>query len=341
MDYIGIDVHKAVSTVCVLDSKGELKNELVDIPTTVNGLQRLLEIADPLDCKILFENSTRSHFVYHFLKGSEYDVTVAHSTDLIAIGKSKLKTDRIDARKLAEYAMRMDLGEVQFSVCNITDRENMMMKSLCRLNLTLVRMRADMVRKVREYLSLQDIKMPAGYASVKSARAIKFLEGLEDPVLKNMMMTIRDLNDRVKQTENDIERITVTDGDMKILSTFPGMGLKSAAVVVSAIDGIGRFDSPRKLVSFLGADPVTRESASKRKKGHISKDGDTLTRYTLRNVVIVHVYRYRNTELSQFFHRIKGRMEHSKAVMATVRKLICIIWAMLTFREPFRPLPSK
>jgi transposase len=160
----------------VLDREGELKNELVDIPTTIKGLQRLLEIADPLDCKILFENSTRSHFVYHFLKGSGYDVTVAHSTDLVTIGRSKLKTDRIDAKKLAEYAMRMHLGEVQFSVCNITSKENMTLKSLCRLNLYLVRMRADMVRRVREYLSLQDIEMPAGYASVKSAKAIKFLE---------------------------------------------------------------------------------------------------------------------------------------------------------------------
>jgi transposase len=156
-----------------------------------------------------------------------------------------------------------------------------------------------------------------------------------------MMMTIRDLNSRVKQTEYDIERITVTDEDMKILTTFPGMGLKSAAVVVSAIDGVGRFDSPRKLVSFLGADPVTGESAGKRKKGHVSKDGDALTRYTLHNVVIAHVYRYPNTELSQFFRRMKSRMEHNKAVMATVRKLICVIWAMLTFREPFIPCPSK
>jgi len=340
MDYIGIDVHKTVSTVCVLDKEGNLKNELIDIPTSAKGLRRLLEIADPSDCRILFENSTRSHFVYHFLKDSGYDVTVAHSTDLIAIGRSKLKTDRIDARKLAEYAMRMDSGEVQFSVCNITDRENMVMKSLCRLNLTLVRMRSDMVRRVREYLSLQDIKMPAGYVSVKSARAIRFLEGLDDPVLRNMMTVIRDLNHRVRQTEDDIERMTVTDEDMKILTTFPGMGLKSAAVVISAIDGIERFDSPRKLVSFLGADPVTRESAGKRKKGHVSKDGDTLTRYTLHNVVIAHVYRYRDTELSNYFHRMRARMEHSKAVMAAVRKLICIIWAMLTFREPFRPFPQ-
>jgi transposase len=156
-----------------------------------------------------------------------------------------------------------------------------------------------------------------------------------------MMLTVRDLNTRIKQTENDIESITVTDEDMKILTTFPGMGLKSAAVTLSAIDEVGRFDSPRKLVSFLGADPVTRESAGKRKKGRISKDGDALVRFILRHVVIVHVYRYRDTELSQYFHRMRERMDHNKAVAAAVRKLICIIWAMLTFREPFRPHPSK
>jgi transposase len=212
----------------------------------------------------------------------------------------------------------------------------MIMKSLCRLNLTLVRIRADIVRKVREYISLQDIRMPAGYVSVRSSRAMRFLEETEDPVLKNMMMVIRDLNDRIEQTENDMERVSLKDENVETLITMPGMGLKSAVTVMSSIDDIERFDSPRKLVSYFGVDPVTRESAGVRKKGRISKDGDVLTRYTLRNVVIAHVYRFKDSELSEFFHRMKGRMEHSKAVMAAVRKLICIIWAMLTFKEPFR-----
>ena len=278
--------------------------------------------------------------MHHFLKDSGYDVTVAHSTDLIMIGRSKLKTDRVDAKKIAEYALRRDNGEVQFAVCNITDRENMVLKSLCRLNLYLVRMRSDMVRRVHGYLSLQDIKMPVGYVSVKSKKAIKFLEDLDDPVLKNMMMTVRDLNNRIVQTEDDIEQMTVTNESVKILLTIPGMGLKSAVTVVSA-DGIERFDSPRKLVSFFGVDPVTSESAGKRKKGRVSKDGDVLTRYTLRNVVIVHVYRNKDTELSRFFHRMKSRIEHSKALTATIRKLVCVIWAMLTFGEPFRSAPSQ
>jgi len=38
MKYIGIDVHKNVSTVCVLNENGEVVNELVDIPTTMKGL---------------------------------------------------------------------------------------------------------------------------------------------------------------------------------------------------------------------------------------------------------------------------------------------------------------
>ena len=341
MDYIGIDVHKNVSTVCILDADGELKEELIDIPTTVKGLQALLDVADPQGCKILFENSTRSHFVYHFLKERGYDVTVAHSTDLVTIGRSKVKTDKIDARKLAEYAMRMDHGEVQFSVCNITDPENMMMRSLCRLNLASVRSRSDMTRRIKEYISLQDIKMPAGYASVKTKRAIAFLEGIGDPVLRNMMAAVRDLNARIEQTEDDMECLTLRDEDAILLVTMPGMGVKSAVTVSSSIDDIKRFDSPRKLVSYFGVDPVTRESAGKRKKGRVSKDGDVLTRYMLRNVVIAHVYRFRSSELSEFFHRLKGRMEHNKAIMATVRKLICIIWAMLSFREPFKMHPSE
>ncbi len=341
MEYIGIDVHKNVSTVCVLDADGSVKNELIDIETTEEGYQALLEITETCSCTILIENSTRSHFVYHFLKGKGYDITVAHSADLKTIGNSKVKNDRIDAKKLAEYAMRRHHGETQFSVCNMTDPENMMLKSLCRLNASLIRTRADTVRRIREYVSMQNIMMPPGYVSVRSRRAIKFLDGLGDPVLANMMSFVRDLNARIEETEYGIEHIAVSDEDMALLMTIPGVGIKTAATVMTAIDCIGRFDSPDKLVSYFGADPVTDESAGKRKRGHVSKEGDAMVRYILRNAVIAHVYRFMDTDLSIFFHRLKGRMEHGKALMAAVRKMICIMWAMLTHRETFRSHPSS
>jgi len=341
MEYIGIDVHKNVSTVCILNERGEVTNELADIPTTEGGFERLFDITHPSSSIVLIENSTRSHFVHHLMKDRGYDIVTAHSADLKTIGSSKVKTDRIDAKKLAEYAMRMGSGEIQFSVCNITDPGNMTLKSLCRLNTAFVRIRSDMIRKVREYISMQNIEMPPGYVSVRSARAIRFFEELNDPVLKNMMAFVKDLNERILQTEKDIERSTKEDEDISILMTIPGVGLKTAAVILSAIDGIGRFDSPRKLISYFGLDPVTRESAGKRKRGRISKEGDTFVRYILRNAVISHVYRFKDTAVSMFFHRLNGRMEHGKALTAAVRKMISVMWAMLTYRRNFEAHPSS
>jgi len=40
--------------------------------------------------------------------------------------------------------------------------------------------------------------------------------------------------------------------------TVPGVNVQTAATFIAAIGDIGRFSSPRKLVSYLGLDPRVR-----------------------------------------------------------------------------------
>ncbi len=338
MRYIGIDVHKSISTYCVLNDAGKIELERDGVPTTAEGFQELMEYAAPRGCRILIENSTRSHFVYHLFAEAGYDIIAAHAVDLAAIAKSKVKNDRIDAYRLAQYLMRRDRGEVQFSVSNITSRENMRRRALCRLCADMVRMKTDMVRRAREYMSLHDVRLPPHYASIDSKRSLRALYARNDPVLTHMLAFVEMMNQRIESLEEDIVKEFGEDDDVRLLVSIPGMGVKTAATTVAAVDGIERFDSAQKLVSYLGVDPVSRESAGKRRPGRISKDGDPLVRYMLNNVVMNHVRHCPQSAVTAFFHRLRARMDHRRAVTATVRKIVCVIWALLTRREPFRAM---
>ena len=56
-------------------------------------------------------------------------------------------------------------------------------------------------------------------------------------------------------------------------SDVGGVGLKTAAIVVSAIDGIERFGSPDKLVSFFGADLSRGSPQGKRERDACQRTG--------------------------------------------------------------------
>ncbi|HZA58540.1 MAG TPA: transposase [Solirubrobacterales bacterium] len=56
---------------------------------------------------------------------------------------------------------------------------------------------------------------------------------------------------------------------MRRLMTVPGVNMHTAATFLACVGDIGRFGSPRKLVSYLGLDPRVRQSGEERVRyGH-------------------------------------------------------------------------
>lgn len=342
MKYIGIDVHKRISTVCVIDESNKTELELLNIETSAGGFIAVTLEYRPDQCRIAIENSTRSHFVQRHFEGLGYDIISIHPADFPDIAKSKVKNDIIDARKLAELRRDIDDGRRKVKISHLSSDENMRRKALCRVCMECTITKNESILRIWEYLSLHDIKMPDSYKSVDSTRSIKFLKGVGDPALTIMVNTVELMASQTDNADAELERLFAYDEDVILLRTMKAIGVRTAATIVTAIDGIERFDSPEKLVSFFGLDPATDESAGKRKKGkHITKDGDPLVRYGLSNVVTNHARMCPGSDISKYYRRMSKRMPHWKAVIATARKIVCVIWVMLTRREPFMMNPSK
>jgi transposase len=100
MDHIGIDVHKKESQICILGAEDELIERRVRaIP------ERFADVLE--DCpraRILVEASTESEWVARWLDGLSHEVIVAdpNFTPMYATRTRKIKTDRRDARALAD-----------------------------------------------------------------------------------------------------------------------------------------------------------------------------------------------------------------------------------------------
>ena len=100
MDFIGFDLGKVASQVCIITQDGELIERR--IKTDREHLSKLLGSRTP--ARILIESSTESEWVARFLEELGHEVIVAdpNFASMYATRSRKVKTDKRDARTLAE-----------------------------------------------------------------------------------------------------------------------------------------------------------------------------------------------------------------------------------------------
>ena len=122
--------------------------------------------------------------------------------------------------------------------------------------------------------------------------------------------------------------------DVKILLSITGIDIFSAMLISTEIVDINRFSTPWKLVSYAGLAPSTRESSGKIKTGRITKQGSPLLRWILVQCSLSAI-RY-DHHMRTFYERIKQRKGHGKAIVATAKEMLVIIWYMLTRQQLYR-----
>jgi len=100
MDYIGIDLHKNSSQVCILTEDGELVERR--IKTDRESFDKLFGERPP--AHILVEASTESEWCARHLEALGYEVIVAdpNFAPMYATRDRRIKTDKRDARALCE-----------------------------------------------------------------------------------------------------------------------------------------------------------------------------------------------------------------------------------------------
>ena len=172
--------------------------------------------------------------------------------------------------------------------------------------------------------------MPAVAAALEDADS-----GLPDalrPTLADARDEIRQLQDRIRGVEQQLEALARETPVVGNLRTIPGIGLLTATALVAVIGDIQRFPSGRHFASFLGLTPREHSSVLIRRLGAISKRGDTDVRMLLihgARTVLWHAKRAETHDRLRTWglerERVRG---HNKAAVALANKLARIAWAV-------------
>ena len=121
---------------------------------------------------------------------------------------------------------------------------------------------------------------------------------------------------------------------MEILMSVPGIGEPGAATLIAEIGNFKDFSSGDKLASWLGVVPNVYQSADKFYNGRITKRGSKEARWILTQIAQA-AARKKNSRLNEFFNRKMKSIGHAKAVIALARKIVTIIWHLITNDEKY------
>jgi transposase len=138
---------------------------------------------------------------------------------------------------------------------------------------------------------------------------------------------IRSLNGSIKQLDKKlVEAGSQLDG-YKNLVSIKGIGDRSAAILLSTIGNVHDFSDESKLFSYFGIVPRVSNSNETERSGKITKRGTKLGRTTLVQCTLIAI-RY-SDYLRKFYDRIKTKKGSGKAIIATAKKLLSIIYRTL------------
>ena len=162
--------------------------------------------------------------------------------------------------------------------------------------------------------------------------SIGYSTEVDEQIVRNLVDQVRIIDDEIDNLNELLEPL-MKELNSTIL-TIPGIGINLAAMIIGEIGDINRFSSPEKLIKFAGLDVKIYQSGTINHKGHIRKRGSPILRYAL--ALSVQKLRIHSPIFSEYYYsKLRQGKATNVAIIATTRKLIRVIWKMMTTNQVF------
>lgn len=318
--YLGVDLHSNNFTVCYRNEKGKTSLEqwaLKDLGRFLKKLRKEDELA--------VESTTNTRFFCEQIGEKISKIVVVNPSQFKVISKSVKKTDDNDAETLALFLSKGMLPEVRMK-----DKDQNKMSSLVQTRDKLVKLRTILKNKLHNIVVASGKKLEKESLNsefgLKQMLSMK-LDAVAPVEVKVIVEQIRSLNSGIAQLEDQIK----TEGSQleghENITSIKGIGDVSGSILLSVIGDVNDFADEGKLASYFGIVPRVHNSNNTERSGRITKQGSKLGRTTLVQCSLVAI-RY-SPYLRSFYDKIKNRRGTGKAIIATAKKLLKIIYDTL------------
>jgi transposase len=330
---IAVDLAKSVFQIAVSHRPGHLDEE-----RRLSRDRLLPFFAQRAPATIVLEACGSAHYWARQLQPFGHTVRLLPPHDVRPYVRRN-KTDRTDAKGLLEANRNEEIHPVPVKTI-----EHQAIASLHRLRSTWLATRTARLNTLRGLLREFGIFIPVGAQHVVPRVRALLVEPPPVPVLLHTTLAaacdeIEMLETNMRAVERQLGALASEMADVTLLQTVPGVGVITATALVALVADIRRFPSGRHFASFLGLTPKEDSSASRRRLGAISKQGDVYVRMLLthgaRSVVWHAKTAARPTSLQQWAVQTEQRRGRNVAAVAVANKLARIVWAVWAQHRPF------
>ena len=342
MKILALDLGKFNSVCCVYDSKTRKKTFLTT-PTKREHLQSVFQNEGRLADLVVMESCGPSGWINDLAQSFQRNTLVCSTNEEAwRWANVKRKTDKDDALKLARMAAMGELKSV-----HMPSPEHREFRSLVKYRKTLDGRINKTKNTIRAWFVNHGIEIDKGDKAWHTGRKRidSFRKGIQDctpdELWKGQLdieLTILDsLTEQLDTIVKRLEELGKNDERIKRLRTIPGVGPRTAEILVACIDDPHRFKNGRQVSAYFGLVPRQYQSGETDRNGRITKRGNPLARTILVECAWASL-RY-NPWAKGIYERICGKQKtrKKKAGIALARKIAVIAWAMLRDEKDWEP----
>jgi len=337
-EVIGMDAHSRKISLCHMRKEGGKIVRVKTIATTLDALEATYARQMPKGVLTVLEASTNSVSIVRRLGAAGWSAKQLCSDVLSGLSRQDRINDRIDAENLARVYLRYgpELRTVFTPTPSGTDmRETFFAYRDAKKDST----RA--ANRIWSFCSRHglDVDRKIGKKRCRDLLAEGKARGWSEPVLRRAAGLVGDwerANAICDERERAIDGEVFRNGMMIRLQQIPGVRSIAAFALFAFIEDIHRFETPKKLVAYIGLNPTVCGSGEKEARRNVSRFG----RGDLKAILVEAAQSAMRTDtpLAKWAkHLLAKGKEWNVAIAALARKIAVFCWHILMGH----PAPSR
>jgi len=284
--YVGLDVHKeSIAVAYAPEDRGAEVVSLGAIGTRQSDIDTLIRKLQSKGATLVFvyEAGPCGYWLYRYLTRKGLSCHVVAPSLIPRKPGDRVKTDRRDAVLLARLMRSGDLTSIY-----VPGIEDEAIRDLSRGREDAMRDLKATKYRLKAFLLRQDIRY-AGRA-IWNAAHLRWLSEVVCPTpaqqiaFQEYVRGVTEQHERVQRLESALHD-AVTRWRLypvvQAIQALRGVELTGAIILIAELGDLTRFDTPRKLMSYLGLTPSEYSSGERRRQGGITKAGNTHARRAL------------------------------------------------------------
>lgn len=332
--FIGLEDSKKTWYLCVR-SQGMVIHE-ISMPVSYANLRNYIFKRYP-GCRVtvIYEAGFNGFWLHDLLTEDGIECIVTPPNKVTEEKSNKVKTDRIDAKRLSKILENND-----YKRCFVPDKERREDRQISR---TLIAVQKDIRRtkcRIRMFFHFHGLnKMiekwtETTYQQLRSLTLGSSLE-LSLKIMVDHLDFLKDYRKRLNESLKELskkERYTATFNHFK---SAPGIGWLSAIrFVLEWGADFSRFKRAKSFSGYLGVIPGEFSTGDKIRRGHITTQSNNFVRAWLIQCSWTAIRK--DPVLLQKFQNVRNNSgSKKKAIVAVARKLSARLWHMAVYDEDY------